>query len=144
MKRVASKSTAAEKKAEKKRKREEAIAEAARLDKARETARKESPMWPLLDFCEKLGDFPWNNASNNWGFNEDSTERAMLSVPVPPPNDTLLKISGLHVVLWDGTCEPASPPPDREEASLVELTKGYTYGDIAQAVEDAAIEQGAG
>jgi hypothetical protein len=58
---------------------------------------------------------PWDNASTNWGYtNRD------LTVAVPSPNDKL------------------------ERVNEIPLANGYTWADVAAAVEEAACNEGSG
>ena len=64
----------AEKKARKKCEREQKQKDAEDERNRKRLARENDPSWPLIRFCEKLDDFPWNNNSNKWGFEEGSEE----------------------------------------------------------------------
>jgi hypothetical protein len=76
---------------------------------AQQAARVADPLFPLVTFCESMGEMPWSHADNNWGFEEEK-----LSIPVPPPNDTLESVNG------------------------VPLKRGFTYRDLATAVYEAS------
>lgn len=131
------------KKARKKREREDNL-EAKREERERKKrARQEHPSWPLISFCKNLGDFPWSNASNHWEFKEDSKEFKLLSTIVPAPNSQIRTIKGLHASYDDRSCAYEADFSNGE-ASEVVLPAKCTYGDVANAVHESAIEQGAG
>jgi hypothetical protein len=107
------------KKAEKKRiyeaRRARELAERKSEREAVQAARVADPLFPVVTFCESMGEMPWSAASNNWGFEEE-----FLSIPMPPPNDTLESVNG------------------------VPLKKNFTYRDLAAAVDEASIKESYG
>jgi hypothetical protein len=62
-----------------------------------------------------MGEMPWEGATTNWGYSNRD-----LKVAVPSPNDKL------------------------ERVNDVPLAKGYTWADLASAVQDAALNEGSG
>jgi hypothetical protein len=82
------------KKAEKKRiyeaRRARELAERKSEREVVQAARVADPLFPVVTFCESMGEMPWSAASNNWGFEEE-----FLSIPMPPPNDTLESVNGV-------------------------------------------------
>ena len=71
---------------------------------------------PLREFILGIGDMPWNGSHNNWGFGVGRD----LSVLVPPPDDEYTSLNGIP------------------------LHKGYTYNDVAAAVEESALNDASG
>ena len=109
----------AEKKAEHKRlyearKEKERAEHEAKLE-AKKRWEKAQPIYPIREFCLSIGELPWANSENNWELGERD-----LSIPVPPPNDIL------------------------ESVNEVPLRRGFTYRDLADAVTEAACQEGAG
>ena len=86
--------TKAEKKAKRKKERLEEEEDRERKRQAKEAARRNDPSWPLVQFCEKLGDFPWSDRATNWGFGENTEEFKLLSAKVSAPNDLIRKVRG--------------------------------------------------
>ena len=141
----------AEKKARKKREREQKQKDDEDERSRKRLARENDPSWPLINFCEKLDDFPWNENSNNWGFQEGSEEFKMLSTKVPSPNDKILKVRGLADypdINWKyrynhndfcGFTGLKGESPSEED-----LPPDFTYNDVAVAIREASYGQGAG
>ncbi|KAL7544236.1 hypothetical protein ACHAWF_007614 [Thalassiosira exigua] len=130
------KETKSEKRAREKQERQDEEEERERKRQAREAARRSEPNWPVVEFCEKLGDFPWNNRANNWGFKEGTPEFKLLTTKVAAPNDTIRKVSG-HATF-------SGYENSDVEASEVDLPSDFTYNDVAQAIKDVALGQGSG
>jgi len=128
----------AEKKAGKKREREKKVMEREECERKR-LKREAQPIWPLVKFIEEMGEFPWDCHTNNWGFKEGSENFKLLSTKVPPPNNKIRTIRGLHIV--DSDYDDDSSCGKASEESLPQL---FTYNDVALALYEAAIDQGAG
>jgi hypothetical protein len=74
------------------------------------------PEYLIRGFCLGMGEMPWACATTNWGYKNNRD----LNVAVPSPNEKL------------------------ERVNDVALAKGYTWADLASAVEDAALDEGSG
>jgi hypothetical protein len=106
------------KKERKASKKEEYKERVAREEAEQEAARQREmaqPEYPIVEFCLGMGEMPWEGASTKWGY----TNRDM-NVAVPSPSNKL------------------------ERVNDVPLAKGYTWADVASAVEDAALDEGSG
>jgi hypothetical protein len=105
----------AEKKAEHKRLYEARLEKERAEREAKKRLEKAQPIYPIKEFCLSIGELPWANAENNWELGDRD-----LSIVVPPPNDIL------------------------ESVNEVPLRRGFTYRDLADAVTEAAYQEGAG
>ena len=133
----------ATKKATKKVEREEKLVMEEEERERKRLKREGQTVWPLLKFIDELGEFPWNDLANNWGFKEGSESFELLPTKVAPPNDKIRTIRGLHAD-WSDKSGGYVLDDDFEEASKVSISPLFTYNDLASAVYEAAIEQGAG
>ena len=85
----------------------------------KESRERAEPIYPIRQFCLQLDEMPWvpgwgSGASDNYGFGERD-----LSVAVAAPNDALERVNNRI------------------------LPRGFSYLDLAAAVERAAFDEGA-
>ena len=104
---------------ERQAKRREAEERQAKEREDQESRERAEPIYPIRQFCLQLDEMPWggwgSGASDNYGFGTRD-----LSVAVAAPNDALERVNSMT------------------------LPRGFSYLDLAAAVEQAASDEGAG